>query len=173
MIGSSQSWGPQQHPLSWHSRAGGGAVHSINSGHDRMLACCPLTSNCRHYIGTMRHFVAAIVCPLRANTGKIVRGCSNSASSQLRLSCLRTLSFEKPDAIPVTIVTSITSNMASNEPSPWSGEKPKYLSIKSTRLCPTSFQVAATLLGTNLLNAVSLVQTTCSLQHRATRLRKA
>src|SRR5262245_49521762 len=33
MIGSSESWGPQQHPLSWHSRAGGGAVHSINSGH--------------------------------------------------------------------------------------------------------------------------------------------
>ena len=25
--------GPQQHPLPWHSRAGGGAVHSIRSGH--------------------------------------------------------------------------------------------------------------------------------------------
>src|SRR5262249_38269843 len=37
MIGSSESWGPQQHPLSWHSRAGGGAVHSINSGHARSL----------------------------------------------------------------------------------------------------------------------------------------
>src|SRR5271169_2801978 len=35
MIGSSVSWEPQQHPLLWHSRAGGGAVHSINSGHHR------------------------------------------------------------------------------------------------------------------------------------------
>src|SRR6185437_1865773 len=33
MIGSSESWLHQQQPYSWHSRAGGGAVHSINSGH--------------------------------------------------------------------------------------------------------------------------------------------
>src|SRR5215475_2672566 len=33
MFGSSESWGPQQHPLQWHFRAGGGAVHSIKSGH--------------------------------------------------------------------------------------------------------------------------------------------
>src|SRR5450759_3179883 len=32
MIGSSKLWGPYQHPHSWHSRAGGGAVHSIISG---------------------------------------------------------------------------------------------------------------------------------------------
>src|SRR5215467_2040673 len=32
MFGSSESWGPQQHPLQWHFRAGGGAVHSIKSG---------------------------------------------------------------------------------------------------------------------------------------------
>src|SRR5580765_4844520 len=32
MIGSSESWLHQQQPYSWHSRAGGGAVHSINSG---------------------------------------------------------------------------------------------------------------------------------------------
>src|SRR5215831_6931023 len=33
MFGSSESWGPQQHPHAWHFRAGGGAVHSIKSGH--------------------------------------------------------------------------------------------------------------------------------------------
>src|SRR5262245_6833053 len=33
MLGSSESWGPYQHPPLWHSRAGGGAVHGINSGH--------------------------------------------------------------------------------------------------------------------------------------------
>jgi hypothetical protein len=32
MFGSSKLWGPYQHPHSWHSRAGGGAVHSIRSG---------------------------------------------------------------------------------------------------------------------------------------------
>src|SRR6266545_4008295 len=31
MFGSSESWGPQQHPHPWHFRAGGGAVHSIKS----------------------------------------------------------------------------------------------------------------------------------------------
>ena len=25
-VGSSESWGPKQHPLPWHSRAGGGGV---------------------------------------------------------------------------------------------------------------------------------------------------
>jgi hypothetical protein len=33
MIGSSESWEHQQHPHPWHSCAGGGAVHSIISGH--------------------------------------------------------------------------------------------------------------------------------------------
>src|SRR5215469_18815456 len=33
MLGSSESWEPQQAPRRWHSRAGGGAVHSIKSGH--------------------------------------------------------------------------------------------------------------------------------------------
>jgi hypothetical protein len=32
MLGSSKSWLHQQQPYSWHSRAGGGAVHSSNSG---------------------------------------------------------------------------------------------------------------------------------------------
>src|SRR5215471_7436807 len=32
MFSSSESWELQQHPRLWHSRAGGGAVHSINSG---------------------------------------------------------------------------------------------------------------------------------------------
>src|SRR5262249_44624560 len=31
IFGSSESWGRQQHPHPWHFRAGGGAVHSINS----------------------------------------------------------------------------------------------------------------------------------------------
>src|SRR5215471_17730226 len=33
MFSSSDSWELQQHPRLWHSRAGGGAVHSIRSGH--------------------------------------------------------------------------------------------------------------------------------------------
>src|SRR5258705_11421273 len=33
IIASSESWGPYQRPHPWHSRAGGGAVHSINSRH--------------------------------------------------------------------------------------------------------------------------------------------
>jgi hypothetical protein len=33
MFSSSESWELQQHPRLWHSRAGGGAVHSIKSGH--------------------------------------------------------------------------------------------------------------------------------------------
>src|SRR5215831_3209248 len=33
MFGSSESWGPQQHPRPWHFRAGAGAVHSIKCGH--------------------------------------------------------------------------------------------------------------------------------------------
>src|ERR1700732_3887492 len=32
MIGSSESWGSSRHPHSWHSRAGGGADHSISMG---------------------------------------------------------------------------------------------------------------------------------------------
>src|SRR5262249_2118817 len=32
MGSSSESWEPYQPPLPWHSRAGGGAVHSIMSG---------------------------------------------------------------------------------------------------------------------------------------------
>src|SRR5262245_61055842 len=34
MRSSSESWSPQQQPPHWHSRAGGGAVHSIISGSD-------------------------------------------------------------------------------------------------------------------------------------------
>src|SRR5271155_335652 len=34
--GSSESWELQQHPHLWHSRAGGGAVHSIRSGYSRL-----------------------------------------------------------------------------------------------------------------------------------------
>src|ERR1039458_6799489 len=33
MLGSSKLWEPQPQPHSWHSRAGGGALHSINSRH--------------------------------------------------------------------------------------------------------------------------------------------
>jgi hypothetical protein len=37
MFSSSDSWKLQQHPHLWHSRAGGGAVHSIKSGHRLLL----------------------------------------------------------------------------------------------------------------------------------------
>src|SRR5258705_7172676 len=41
IIASSESWGPYQRPHPWHSRAGGGAVHSINSGHRLPNRPCP------------------------------------------------------------------------------------------------------------------------------------
>src|SRR5215469_5822740 len=47
MLGSSESWGPQQHPHPWHFRAGGGAVHSIKSG----LAHCSKISQFDHLVG--------------------------------------------------------------------------------------------------------------------------
>jgi hypothetical protein len=40
--------GPQQRPFSWHSRAGGGAVHSIESGHVQRSYRCPLWANSGH-----------------------------------------------------------------------------------------------------------------------------
>jgi hypothetical protein len=39
--------GPYRHPHPWHSRAGGGAVHSIESGHHRKPSSCPLSANNR------------------------------------------------------------------------------------------------------------------------------
>jgi hypothetical protein len=36
-LAPSESWGLYQHPHSWHSRAGGGAVHSIISGHQAII----------------------------------------------------------------------------------------------------------------------------------------
>ena len=41
---SSESWELQQHPRLWHSRAGEGAVHSINSGHATGFAGAHLSS---------------------------------------------------------------------------------------------------------------------------------
>jgi len=41
--GSSESWELQQHPRLWHSRAGGGAVHSIKSGHGSARSCYSIT----------------------------------------------------------------------------------------------------------------------------------
>src|SRR5262249_54000285 len=41
---------------------------------------------------------------------------------------------KKFNAKPVSIVTSAIRIIASNDPSPWSGEKPNHLSIKSTWL---------------------------------------
>src|SRR6516165_9548866 len=48
MYSSSDSWELQQHPRLWHSRAGGGAVHSINSGHCGAGLPCPLCAKSRH-----------------------------------------------------------------------------------------------------------------------------
>src|SRR6476619_2877141 len=45
MSGSSESWGPQQHPHPWHCCAGGGAVHSIISGQFTELLSCPAAIN--------------------------------------------------------------------------------------------------------------------------------
>src|SRR6266516_3901882 len=41
--------GPYQHPHPWHSRAGGGAVHSINNGlmHRSKMSRYPITSSAR------------------------------------------------------------------------------------------------------------------------------
>src|SRR6266404_605336 len=39
MESSSEPWEPFQRPHRWHSRAGGGAVHSINSGSRRSTNC--------------------------------------------------------------------------------------------------------------------------------------
>src|SRR6516162_10943224 len=39
MLSSSESWELQQAPRRWHSRAGGGAVHSIKSGHMQCSNC--------------------------------------------------------------------------------------------------------------------------------------
>src|SRR6187401_131997 len=44
MLDSSESWEPQQRPLPWRSRAGGGAVHSIRRRHRETLAA--LSSLC-------------------------------------------------------------------------------------------------------------------------------
>jgi hypothetical protein len=41
---------------------------------------------------------------------------------------------EESQRILVIIVTSAINKGASNDPSPWSGEKPKYLSMKSMQL---------------------------------------
>src|SRR6516225_4108400 len=40
MLGSSESWEPQQAPRRWHSRASRGAVHSINAGHVASVHYC-------------------------------------------------------------------------------------------------------------------------------------
>src|SRR6516162_6999591 len=48
MLGSSESWGPQQHPHPWHFRAGGGAVHSIKSRHSQCGRQCFIRSTSRH-----------------------------------------------------------------------------------------------------------------------------
>src|SRR5205823_11193201 len=42
MFGSSERGGLKQHPHPWHFRAGGGAVHSIKSGHCARRRPCPL-----------------------------------------------------------------------------------------------------------------------------------
>ena len=36
MLGSSESWEPQEAPRQWHSRASGGAVQTIKAGHSAL-----------------------------------------------------------------------------------------------------------------------------------------
>src|SRR5262249_36804309 len=69
-----------------------------------------------------------------ADLGRAHCGDRLSVISKKRLPGFATAASEGiGNATPKIIVVSITSNVASNEPSPWSGEKPKYLSIKSKR----------------------------------------
>src|SRR5262249_17339476 len=50
MLGSSESWEPQEAPRRWHSRARGGAVHSIKSGREQMQQSNPLFD---HLVGAV------------------------------------------------------------------------------------------------------------------------
>jgi hypothetical protein len=59
-------------------------------------------------------------------------GVDTVAVIYLRTSYLR----KKFNEIPVMIVTSAIRKIASGDPSPWSGEKPKYFSIKSIQHSP-------------------------------------
>src|SRR5215468_2434825 len=49
MLGSSESWEPQQAPRRWHSRAGGGAVHSIKSG---LMQCSKMQHSVNRFRAT-------------------------------------------------------------------------------------------------------------------------
>src|SRR5215469_15654430 len=51
---SSESWELYQPPLPWHSRAGGGAVHSIKSGHSHCSKKVPLFD---HLVGGDQQFI--------------------------------------------------------------------------------------------------------------------
>jgi hypothetical protein len=49
MASSSESWEPYRRPHLWHSRAGGGAVHSIKTG----LMHCNINSEATGYIAAL------------------------------------------------------------------------------------------------------------------------
>src|SRR5215469_7993806 len=53
MFGSSESWEPQQAPHQWHSRAGGGAVHSIITG----LMQCSKSPLFDHLVSERKHLI--------------------------------------------------------------------------------------------------------------------
>src|SRR5262249_41265927 len=81
MFGSSESWGPQQHPRPWHFRAGGGAVHSIKSG----LTHCSKISLFDYLVGaTNFQWIALLVTrlcgvsPRRKRSARFPRRCSQS-----------------------------------------------------------------------------------------------
>src|SRR5215813_8717179 len=80
MFGSSESWGPQQHPHPWHFRAGGGAVHSIKSGHFALQHHHSITSsaNARSFSDTSSPSALAV---LRLITSSTFVACSTGNSA--------------------------------------------------------------------------------------------
>src|SRR5258708_23103222 len=70
MFGSSESWGPQQHPYPWHFRAGGGAVHSIRTRRLRRAGQCLQFNLVFAWPTIARSFAAPFSIP---QTGTVLR----------------------------------------------------------------------------------------------------
>src|SRR5258708_25490152 len=70
MFGSSESWGPQQHPHRWHFRAGGGPVHSIRTRRLRRAGQCLQFNLVFAWPTIARSFAAPFSIP---QTGTVLR----------------------------------------------------------------------------------------------------
>src|SRR5262249_19228162 len=89
MLGSSESWEPQQAPRRWHSRAGGGAVHSIKSGHMHcnknpysITSLAATTS----VSGTLRLSDLAVLIAGKRGESRVI-SCAARSGSGLRIRC--------------------------------------------------------------------------------------